>query len=64
MNKPEIREYLTKIYNLPVKKVMTANFLGETICLYMHASLGNRAAGRGVVLIDRKCSVVMRPYML
>lgn len=46
MNKPEIREYLTKIYNLPVKKVMTANFLGETIFLhkhvftYMHYSAG------------------------
>jgi ribosomal protein L23 len=51
MNKPEIREYLTKIYNLPVKKVMTANFLGENIYLCMHASLGKRAAGRGVVLI-------------
>lgn len=30
MNKFEIKEYLTKIYNIPVKKVMTANFLGES----------------------------------
>lgn len=29
MNKLEIREYLRKIYGLPVVKVMTANFLGK-----------------------------------
>jgi len=29
MTKHEVREYLTKIYNLPVKKVNTQNFLGK-----------------------------------
>ena len=29
MNKLEIREYLTAIYNLPVQKVMTANYMGK-----------------------------------
>jgi len=29
MTKHEIKEYLTKIYNLPVKKVATANYLGK-----------------------------------
>mmetsp|Transcript_20839 Transcript_20839/g.62181 ORF Transcript_20839/g.62181 Transcript_20839/m.62181 type:complete len:102 (+) Transcript_20839:229-534(+) len=29
MNKLEVREYLEKIYGLPVKKVMTENFLGK-----------------------------------
>lgn len=29
MTKHEIKEYLTKIYNLPVKKVNTANFAGK-----------------------------------
>lgn len=29
MTKHEIKEYLTKIYDLPVKKVNTMNYLGE-----------------------------------
>ncbi|CAM9515515.1 unnamed protein product [Sphacelaria rigidula] len=29
MTKWEVREYLTKIYNVPVKKVMTQNFEGK-----------------------------------
>jgi len=29
MTKHEIKEYLTKIYNLPVKKVNTANYMGK-----------------------------------
>lgn len=29
MTKHEIKEYLTKIYNLPVKKVNTMNYLGK-----------------------------------
>eukprot|EP00591_Stephanopyxis_turris_P009044 CAMPEP_0195518102 /NCGR_PEP_ID=MMETSP0794_2-20130614/12256_1 /TAXON_ID=515487 /ORGANISM="Stephanopyxis turris, Strain CCMP 815" /LENGTH=65 /DNA_ID=CAMNT_0040647015 /DNA_START=254 /DNA_END=451 /DNA_ORIENTATION=+ len=29
MTKHEIKEYLTKIYNLPVKKVNTANYDGK-----------------------------------
>mmetsp|Transcript_8507 Transcript_8507/g.26582 ORF Transcript_8507/g.26582 Transcript_8507/m.26582 type:complete len:106 (-) Transcript_8507:18-335(-) len=29
MNKLEVREYLSKIYGLPVKKVMTDNWLGR-----------------------------------
>jgi large subunit ribosomal protein L23 len=29
MTKFEISQYLTKIYNVPVNKVMTANFLGK-----------------------------------
>lgn len=29
MTKHEIKEYLTKIYNLPVKKVNTINYLGK-----------------------------------
>eukprot|EP00634_Sargassococcus_sp_CCMP2135_P006705 CAMPEP_0198644022 /NCGR_PEP_ID=MMETSP1467-20131203/348_1 /TAXON_ID=1462469 /ORGANISM="unid. sp., Strain CCMP2135" /LENGTH=96 /DNA_ID=CAMNT_0044379463 /DNA_START=99 /DNA_END=389 /DNA_ORIENTATION=+ len=29
MNKFEIRDYLKNIYGLPVKKVMTENFMGE-----------------------------------
>jgi len=29
MTKHEIKEYLTKIYNLPVKKVNTVNYLGK-----------------------------------
>jgi len=29
MTKHEIKEYLTKIYNLPVKKVNTSNYLGK-----------------------------------
>lgn len=29
MTKHEIKEYLTKIYSLPVKKVNTANYLGK-----------------------------------
>ena len=29
MTKHEIKEYLTKIYKLPVKKVNTANYLGK-----------------------------------
>ena len=29
MTKHEIKEYLQKIYNLPVKKVNTANYLGK-----------------------------------
>ncbi|CAM9430335.1 unnamed protein product [Heterosigma akashiwo] len=29
MTKIEIKQYLTKIYNLPVSKVMTQNFLGK-----------------------------------
>ena len=28
MTKHEVKEYLTKIYNLPVQRVMTANFDG------------------------------------
>lgn len=30
MTKTEVKEYLTKIYNVNVQKVTTANFLGET----------------------------------
>ena len=29
MTKHEIKEYLTKIYKLPVKKINTANYLGK-----------------------------------
>ena len=29
MTKHEIKEYLTKIYSLPVKKVNTANYMGK-----------------------------------
>ena len=29
MTKHEVREYLTKIYQLPVQRVMTANFAGR-----------------------------------
>ena len=29
MTKHEIKEYLTKIYDLPIKKVNTMNYLGE-----------------------------------
>jgi large subunit ribosomal protein L23 len=29
MTKHEIQEYLTKIYDLPVRKVNTANYLGK-----------------------------------
>mmetsp|Transcript_6548 Transcript_6548/g.20806 ORF Transcript_6548/g.20806 Transcript_6548/m.20806 type:complete len:119 (+) Transcript_6548:115-471(+) len=29
MNKLEVREYLEKIYGLPVRKVMTENFMGK-----------------------------------
>ena len=29
MTKHEVKEYLTKIYSLPVKRVMTANFEGK-----------------------------------
>lgn len=29
MTKHEVKEYLTKIYNLPVKKVNTMNYLGK-----------------------------------
>mmetsp|Transcript_14222 Transcript_14222/g.16928 ORF Transcript_14222/g.16928 Transcript_14222/m.16928 type:complete len:98 (+) Transcript_14222:84-377(+) len=29
MTKHEVKEYLTKIYQLPVKRVMTANFAGR-----------------------------------
>lgn len=36
MTKHEIREYLTKIYDLPVKKVNTMNYLGKHIA---HAAL-------------------------
>ena len=31
MTKFEVKEYLTKIYNVSVKRVRTANFLGLTI---------------------------------
>ena len=31
MTKTEVREYLTKIYNVKVVAVMTANFLGERL---------------------------------
>lgn len=31
MTKHEITEYLTKIYDVNVSKVMTANFLGKTV---------------------------------
>jgi hypothetical protein len=31
MTKHEVTEYLTKIYNVSVSKVMTANFLGKNI---------------------------------
>mmetsp|Transcript_11874 Transcript_11874/g.23720 ORF Transcript_11874/g.23720 Transcript_11874/m.23720 type:complete len:106 (-) Transcript_11874:2-319(-) len=34
MTKHEVKEYLTKIYNVPVTKVMTANFLGKWKRLY------------------------------
>eukprot|EP01038_Epipyxis_sp_PR26KG_P015087 gene15087-20300_t len=34
MTKTEVAEYLTKIYNVPVLKVMTANFLGKWKRLY------------------------------
>jgi ribosomal protein L23 len=30
MTKTEVKEYLTKIYNIPVLNVMTANFLGKS----------------------------------
>ena len=36
MTKHEISEYLTKIYNVDVQKVMTANFLGESwLCMIL-----------------------------
>ena len=35
MTKTEVREYLTKIYNVKVIAVMTANFLGERIAAYV-----------------------------
>lgn len=31
MTKHEIKEYLTKIYNVPVLNVCTSNFLGEYV---------------------------------
>ena len=31
MTKTEVKEYLTKIYNVKVLAVMTANFLGEIV---------------------------------
>ena len=35
MTKTEVREYLTKIYDVKVLAVMTANFLGQ--CITVHA---------------------------
>ena len=29
LSKPEIKQYLTKVYNLPVQKVETANKIGQ-----------------------------------
>jgi large subunit ribosomal protein L23 len=34
MTKTEVKEYLSKIYNVPVLKVMTANLLGKWKRLY------------------------------
>jgi large subunit ribosomal protein L23 len=34
MTKFEVKEYLTKIYNVPVESVATANFLGKWKRLY------------------------------
>jgi ribosomal protein L23 len=31
MTKHEIKEYLTKIYDLPIKKVNTMNYLGKSV---------------------------------
>ena len=39
MTKTEVREYLTKIYNVKVIAVMTANFLGERIAAYVRESI-------------------------
>ena len=39
MTKTEVREYLTKIYNVKVIAVMTANFLGERITVYLRNSI-------------------------
>jgi ribosomal protein L23 len=34
MTKHEVKEHLTKIYDLPVQRVMTANFAGARVCLW------------------------------
>lgn len=42
MNKLEIREYLTKIYGLSVRKVMTANLAGRRkryVCMFGCAAI-------------------------
>jgi ribosomal protein L23 len=36
MTKTEVKEYLTKIYNVNVLAVMTANFLGEDLSAVFH----------------------------
>jgi ribosomal protein L23 len=66
MTKHEVREHLTKIYDLPVQRVMTANFAGAFVCFWeteRERELRRVAASwamvrpRGIILIGlrRRC---------
>ena len=54
MSKPEIKQYISKLYNLEVEKVNTARFMGKVNRTLMNRPKMTKNFKKAFVMLDRK----------